>query len=370
MRDYTLTSQWCTWVWDRPDPLSDYTYKKQQTSRLSFRANKTSSDGVRATPYYSCDYSCSAGQFYLKSGNHIRSGYHAIPNDKHFLWTAQPWAVQFPNSLENQAIGSLMANVSSSEVDLGVMLGEMGETAQMLAQALKVAIGVIRSVRLKRPDIALQYLGIKDSKGKFAVFESASSAWLAVQYGWRPFVADVYAIAQTFEQQANNFSSPLVKKRAQATTSYVPSDTVYSSGGGSVRLGVEASCTYAINSPLLYGLNSVGLLNPLSIAWELVPLSFVIDWFLPIGRALSSLTQGAGLSFKTGYITRFSEGKFNLKRKLYAGSGDWPNWDIQVKGMDRKVLSSFPKPKLAIPPALNFSQLTSTLALMHQRRRL
>jgi hypothetical protein len=33
----------------------------------------------------------------------------------------------------------------------------------------------------------------------------------------------------------------------------------------------------------------LGLLDPLSVAWELLPWSFVIDWFIPIGAYLDVL---------------------------------------------------------------------------------
>jgi hypothetical protein len=35
----------------------------------------------------------------------------------------------------------------------------------------------------------------------------------------------------------------------------------------------------------------LGLLDPLSVVWENIPYSFVVDWFIPIGDYLSMLNQ-------------------------------------------------------------------------------
>jgi hypothetical protein len=35
---------------------------------------------------------------------------------------------------------------------------------------------------------------------------------------------------------------------------------------------------------------SLGLLDPLSVAWEILPWSFVVDWFYPVGTFLDNLS--------------------------------------------------------------------------------
>jgi hypothetical protein len=34
---------------------------------------------------------------------------------------------------------------------------------------------------------------------------------------------------------------------------------------------------------------SLGLTDPLSVVWEIIPYSFVVDWFLPVGTYLENL---------------------------------------------------------------------------------
>jgi hypothetical protein len=54
------------------------------------------------------------------------------------------------------------------------------------------------------------------------------------------------------------------------------------------------------NAAGLRTLNQLGLLNPLSLIYELTPWSFVVDWFVPIGPVLNALTAPAGLIFVSG----------------------------------------------------------------------
>jgi hypothetical protein len=52
---------------------------------------------------------------------------------------------------------------------------------------------------------------------------------------------------------------------------------------------------------------SIGLINPSTVVWELIPFSFVVDWFLPIGNFLHGLSALTGTSTQQGcygYVQR------------------------------------------------------------------
>lgn len=115
-------------------------------------------------------------------------------------------------------------------------------------------------------------------------------------------------------------------------------------------------------------------LNPASIAWELTPYSFVVDWFLDIGGTLRNfetavLSQG---SFHHGYIDYLmyydSDQEF-----VYLGShgGAVDGDDIIVSGnlyesdFVREVLTSYPYPRLpSFNAKLGWQRLLSAAALL------
>jgi hypothetical protein len=50
-------------------------------------------------------------------------------------------------------------------------------------------------------------------------------------------------------------------------------------------------------------MNALGLANPAALVWEALPLSFVFDWFVPVGNWLQGATAEAGLEHQFGFMT-------------------------------------------------------------------
>jgi hypothetical protein len=90
------------------------------------------------------------------------------------------------------------------------------------------------------------------------------------------------------------------------------------------------------------------------VAWELVPFSFVLDWFIPIGSYLSQLDASAGMEFLGGSTTvvREMKGSYGVKPgtcgTMYCGyskctgSTSIYRKDFRRFDMQRVVLSSWP----------------------------
>jgi hypothetical protein len=53
-----------------------------------------------------------------------------------------------------------------------------------------------------------------------------------------------------------------------------------------------------LSSPHLSELQQLGLTNPALVAWELVPFSFVFDWFIQVGDWLTGLTALQGVTVR------------------------------------------------------------------------
>jgi len=58
-----------------------------------------------------------------------------------------------------------------------------------------------------------------------------------------------------------------------------------------------------ISNPNVAIANQMGFVNPLSVAWEAVPFSFVVDWFANVGQCLSAMTDFAGFSVTRSWTT-------------------------------------------------------------------
>lgn len=136
----------------------------------------------------------------------------------------------------------------------------------------------------------------RDSRALVRGSKSVSALWLEYHFGWSPLLSDIYG---ALEVQAGG--SPVyvnTKFHAMATVSgnyndaYPPYQLTESQHWD---CGVRYQCEARVKSAELLKLSQVGLVNPLSVAWEVVPFSFVIDWFVPVGRFLESMTDSVGL---------------------------------------------------------------------------
>lgn len=58
-------------------------------------------------------------------------------------------------------------------------------------------------------------------------------------------------------------------------------------------------------------------MNPSLVLWEAVPWSFVVDWLLPVGDFLSSLTALWGISIISNVYTTKSERNWSGWSKYY-----------------------------------------------------
>lgn len=75
-----------------------------------------------------------------------------------------------------------------------------------------------------------------------------------------------------------------------------------SSGG---KVIVKQGATFTLENKNLFLANRLGLVNPAAVAWELVPFSFVVDWFTNFGGYLDGFTDLVGLSYTDAYTTTY-----------------------------------------------------------------
>lgn len=127
----------------------------------------------------------------------------------------------------------------------------------------------------------------------------------------------------------------------------------------------EASITYrfSMKHPNLSGANSLGLVNLQALAWELVPMSFVVDWFVNIGDVLRNMTSFYGKTFLDGTKCLMHETEIISSMDSYrtkvsnyplvysSGVGSPANSYVKSREFSREPLKNF----LTVTPRLNVS---------------
>lgn len=190
--------------------------------------------------------------------------------------------------------------------------------------------------------------------------------YLTYVYGLKPLMQDVYGLSELMKSQSK---PPLLLKAVGKAARSESGGTVGTNVTGSRTIGfVEAQketqkvkCTLWArldeNSNGLRTLNQLGLANPISLAWDLMSYSFVVDWFVPVGPVLSALSARFGLKFVDGSIsTRTSATQvYDFQLNMSNATANALNegfrlqrgrYPIQFEGFNRSVLTDFPIPGL------------------------
>lgn len=280
-------------------------------------------------------------------------------------------------SLDRQARTKIRLKLKDQKTNLAQVYAERQQIADLIGDtALRLAKAM---VALKKGNLAEagKNLGVHTSnravkKHKKAHKKSQSKAtasgWLQLQYGWLPLLGDVVGAAELLAQKLSNE----IKGRVVASASR-EYDEFHNLGYQNVAYpGIEKKYVkakaeikyvvyYATTASSLKTAAQIGITNPLQLAWELVPFSFVADWFLPIGDYLSSLDATFGLQFLKGSRTYFVSTNVHCERKggiLPDGRSTWVDIRSRRTLVDtqRTVLTDFPS--IAMPVFENPFTLT------------
>lgn len=157
------------------------------------------------------------------------------------------------------------------------------------ASTLLLAARLVRKGELRR---ALQTLGVSANhrrrvKKKVDPRNFADN-WLEIHFGWVPLLEDIHTAINVLQRPHKITTSPLIKSHGSSSYREVYNRGLYDwTESWDYYVGVGCQARFEISNPHLFKANQLGLLNPASIAWEAVPFSFVVDWFLPVGNFLA-----------------------------------------------------------------------------------
>lgn len=109
----------------------------------------------------------------------------------------------------------------------------------------------------------------------------------------------------------------------------------------------------------------LGLQDPLGVAWELTPWSFVVDWFVPISTYLDTLNTFSGLNATVAYTTYQTYQASWIKSRDYRHFGG--NYFKVAVHREPSSSISVPTPRIAQPEAwFSPKRLANAIALAHQ----
>lgn len=223
--------------------------------------------------------------------------------------------------------------------------------------------------RMREMDKAYRRRAQALQRARYVTGKSAATSWLVYQFALIPLMSDIYNICQFISEgvTAPNGFRAFAEMEDPLTRPPVKAGVIDMGGSFTSKRGVKVDVHYRVNNPALFNLERYGLTDPLTIAWELVPLSFVVDWFVPVGTFLDSLGLPLGLVFENGYRTLYCEWTLQQNFRLNSQyvDGREPSYSGKLDAMNRQLYISFPSPVPYFRGFGNFSvgKAVSSLAL-------
>lgn len=205
-------------------------------------------------------------------------------------------------SLQQKAFADI-----SPDLDALTTMAEIGKTVSMILGVRKRALSLILQAR----------------KGGFDTARAAAKAWLEWRYGWRILGYDIQNFCDFWERPlrgpilqgfAGTSLSEMETKSSHITNYFCSYDNV-SDISRSVNVKVIAAVLYT-------GRNANVLVSPVGTAWEVIPLSFVADWFVSVGDTLKAwevIARAEKVVSSVGY--RLEENVAMSRQNPVLGSG-------------------------------------------------
>lgn len=151
------------------------------------------------------------------------------------------------------------------------------------------------------------------------ILDFANSRWLEYRYGWLPLVGSVYDALDILHKENLERVRTVVatsKREVNGTRSYEGHSTFIGNIPGKHTHNGTERCRVVVE---MYtpgsGIWDWTSLSPSVIAWELLPMSFIADWFVSVGESLAYLENWLlwKNQFRGGYVTYSGKGSENWK---------------------------------------------------------
>jgi len=268
----------------------------------------------------------------------------------------------------NLCVTSCLSKVGrgGSSSNLYETVAEVNKTLAIVSQYLELASKIAKSKRL------------------IDKVKAVGNCYLLTRYGFKPLVSDIFGSLEALKVplgeciESSREKSSMIFESSWNTLNY-DANAVYIAGTvtrtQTVKVRAVSLNRYQKNLVDALGL---GYKNLMTVPWELLPYSFVVDWFVNVGDFIGSLAPNVGIDPIGSCYTVEVETKdlwlsgattpYNPVTQVVSTPVSGGKFEVTYKYKNR--ILGLPAPQLVIKPDFKFDGLTRCMdasALLLQR---
>lgn len=237
-----------------------------------------------------------------RPSSHILSGDYGLPDIP-----SNKLDTDFISTMRTQAVSKAWASATLNEAEVLVQIGESEKTVASLVSIFKRFIKIIKILKTGK---------LWKLKLEFTPKELADR-YMELRYALRPLLYDLVGNIAALNHEAGElndrltFRSFVLESENSEDVSTVTHQTVTNSVATWKKLyeltrladrKVEVRAGVLTELETLSKLPVWGFANPVEAVWELVPFSFIVDWFFTVGDTIAAWTPLYGLKQLASWV--------------------------------------------------------------------
>lgn len=278
------------------------------------------------------------------------------------LHSFMPFSSTKAQPIRNKAYERMREYIAGDSAALGTALAETEASFGMIQ---KRAMGLYRAYKaLRKGDFRkfLKELSVSPKRKHKNLIRNgaheASGLWLEYWFGWSPAINDIYTAVDQLSQPAPH----RFQARGRASTPVLEKSTTQEVSG---KYSAQTQCWVELIDPNQFLLSQLGMTNPFTVAWEIVPFSFLADWCFDVSSFIGSYTDFAGLKLSEKATTEMLKCDWIVRPSSGNQTGQYKASQLF---MERRLELIRPLPNLEILRNLGVSKTraASAVALLTQ----
>lgn len=256
----------------------------------------------------------------------------------------------------------MFSQIDTFRTNLAEFIATRQQTIDMITEKVRGLIRITRAIRRGNARELKRMFGKRPTSKDFA------GRFLEYSFGWVPLVSDAYMFAtELHEPPKGEFET-----RGKSKTNVSAWDTYFGSSLWSGDATIEAKCRIKlqcrVKNTAQQFLRDYGVTDPALVAWEMMPYSFVVDWFYPVGSYLQHRSTFDGVEITRSSVTMdYTSNWFGSQPPYGDGwSGATCSGILKIKERNYRTFSTSP-PNPFLKNPISTDHFFLSLALLRQQ---